>query len=306
MEIRHLRYFTELYRQRNFTKTAEQLFISQSALSQQISQLEGELGVTLFRRDRRSVIATPAADALYPSAEEVLASFWRFRSQAEQLAAGQKSTLKIILHNKLKVTRLVDLLGEFIAANPDITVDITDRVFPTAASVSPALFKEGDVAFLREMYCENLQSAPGYVCQCIVSQPICAVFSKESPLAEQSQVEFSDFQAHRMRMLGGQRGGLLNQIFTEMAMEDSDFAPVFTDDYDILAQLLRTGQYWTKSTPAFARYYGLACLPMVSCQVHPDPHRSDGVCMIYPVDSHRPGLDRLRAFIQKRAAQLEG
>lgn len=53
MEIRHLRYFVVLYQQSNFTKAAELLFLSQSALSQQIMQLENELGFSLFVRNTK-------------------------------------------------------------------------------------------------------------------------------------------------------------------------------------------------------------------------------------------------------------
>ena len=300
MEVRHLRYFTELYRRKSFTKTAEQLFISQSALSQQISQLEGELGVCLFSRDRRGVAPTPAADALYPYAEAALDSVQRFLSQANQFAQEQKRSLKIIIHNKLKVTRLVALLGEFIASHPDITLDIIDMVFPSAESVSPQIIKQGDVVFVREMYCANVKAAPNCVCQRIAEQSLYAVFSRSCPLAQQTQVRFSDFQARHMQMLSGQRGGLLDRMFTDMGVGDTDTASIYTDDYDILANLLQTGQYWAQSTRAFARYYDLACLPLAG------QHRSDGICMLYSSDNSRKAqIEHLRTFIMEHDAELE-
>ncbi len=62
MEIRHLRYFIAVAELRNFTKAAEASFVAQSALSQQISRLEHELGTPLFVRGKRGAeLARPAS-----------------------------------------------------------------------------------------------------------------------------------------------------------------------------------------------------------------------------------------------------
>lgn len=56
----------------NFSRAAESLYVSQSALSKQISELEQELGVALFDRDRRSVALTSAGQLLLPEAKDIL------------------------------------------------------------------------------------------------------------------------------------------------------------------------------------------------------------------------------------------
>ena len=61
MEIRQLKYFAAVADTLNFSRAAETLFISQSALSKQIADLERELGMVLLQRDKRSVRLTPAA-----------------------------------------------------------------------------------------------------------------------------------------------------------------------------------------------------------------------------------------------------
>ena len=60
MEIRQLKYFAAVADTLNFSRAAETLLISQSALSKQIADLERELGMVLLQRDKRSVRLTPA------------------------------------------------------------------------------------------------------------------------------------------------------------------------------------------------------------------------------------------------------
>jgi DNA-binding transcriptional LysR family regulator len=66
MELRHLRTIAAVARHRSFTKAAEELYLAQSAISQQIRRLEAELGVEVFRRTSRSVELTPAGRASSP------------------------------------------------------------------------------------------------------------------------------------------------------------------------------------------------------------------------------------------------
>ena len=72
MELRQLRYFTAVAETLNFSRAAEILYISQSALSQQIAELEREMGVELLRRSKRSVELTSAGRALLEEAKKLL------------------------------------------------------------------------------------------------------------------------------------------------------------------------------------------------------------------------------------------
>lgn len=72
MELRQLRYFVAVADTLNFTRAAESMYVSQSALSKQISELEQEMGVTLFERDKRNVALTQAGRILLPEAKNIL------------------------------------------------------------------------------------------------------------------------------------------------------------------------------------------------------------------------------------------
>ena len=83
MEIRNLVTFARIAEVQNFSKTAEQLGYSQSAVTMQIKQLEGELGAQLFERIGKQVKLTQAGERLLPYALEILAAVRQAETSSE-------------------------------------------------------------------------------------------------------------------------------------------------------------------------------------------------------------------------------
>ncbi len=73
MDISQLQYFLKIVEHRNFTRAAEDCFVSQSAISQQIAKLEQELGQPVFERQARKISLTPAGELLQKRASQILA-----------------------------------------------------------------------------------------------------------------------------------------------------------------------------------------------------------------------------------------
>ncbi|MFD4669951.1 LysR substrate-binding domain-containing protein [Lentzea sp. NPDC058450] len=95
MELRHLRYFVAVAEERHFGRAAERLHMAQPPLSQQIQQLEAELGVTLLRRTTRKVELTEAGTVYLDRARAVLSAVDDAGAEALRVAEGRQGRLVV-------------------------------------------------------------------------------------------------------------------------------------------------------------------------------------------------------------------
>jgi Bacterial regulatory helix-turn-helix protein, lysR family len=89
LENRHLRYFIEVARSLHVRRAAERLHIAQPALTQNIQQLESELGVELFHRESRHLRLTEAGQVFLVEAEQSLRQFDHAQKTAQRAARGE-------------------------------------------------------------------------------------------------------------------------------------------------------------------------------------------------------------------------
>jgi len=95
VELRRLEYFAAVARHGSFTRAANALWITQSALSQQVRRLEAELGVALLRRTPRGAELTPAGEELLPRAEAILAEVAAARADLDRHAGVTRGRVRV-------------------------------------------------------------------------------------------------------------------------------------------------------------------------------------------------------------------
>lgn len=177
----------ELARCLNFTRAAMNLYIAQPALSQQIADLEKQLGVTLFERSSRSVALTPAGKILQSACPEILSKLENVHQQVLWAQAGLRGSIKI---GYLYVFQpfLPDIVQEFRQLYPDVALEFYSG---NLREINDALeSREIDVAFawinLSEMPQAN---APSY--NVLWSEDLCVAVHKNHPFAVSGGMDYT-------------------------------------------------------------------------------------------------------------------
>src|SRR5712691_1961250 len=119
MDIRELRYFSAVFAERNLTAAARRCFISQPSISAAITNLEAELGTTLFIRHKKGVAPTEAAEQFHSVARRILNDADAARNLFRKPVG--KQTLTLGLMRTLDMPRTIALLKP-LTASPDIAL----------------------------------------------------------------------------------------------------------------------------------------------------------------------------------------
>jgi DNA-binding transcriptional LysR family regulator len=122
VDLRQLECFAAVARQRNFTRAAEDLYLTQSAVSQQVRRLEAQLGLELLRRTSRGVELTAAGAELLPRAEAILADVATARAAMDELASGVVRGAVRVAAAAGDAPGLPAALASFHASHPGIRV----------------------------------------------------------------------------------------------------------------------------------------------------------------------------------------
>ena len=126
MDLRHLRYFVAVVEEGQFVRAAAGLHVAQSALSQQIRDLERELGAELLHRDRRGVTPTAAGEVLLGHARALLERADLARAEVAQLTGVITGTLRIASGSPSGPVPLPATLAEFQRRHPAVEIVIRD------------------------------------------------------------------------------------------------------------------------------------------------------------------------------------
>ncbi|MGW3032940.1 LysR family transcriptional regulator [Streptomyces sp. NPDC001178] len=124
MELRHVRYFLALVEECHFGRAAQRLHVAQSALSQQIKQLERELGTPLFHRSTRRVEVTDAGRHLAGYARSILAEVERAEEQMALLATGRAGRVSIGFVGTATYDILPRIARTVRAQLPDVSLEL--------------------------------------------------------------------------------------------------------------------------------------------------------------------------------------
>jgi DNA-binding transcriptional LysR family regulator len=126
MELRQLRYFVAVAEELHFGRAARRVLVAQPALSQQIRQLERELGVTLLARTKRRVALTDPGRAFLAEARRTLAAAEAAARAARRAAAGETGRLRVGYVDLATWLVLPRILRAYRERYPDVDLTLTE------------------------------------------------------------------------------------------------------------------------------------------------------------------------------------
>lgn len=126
MDLRTLRYFSTLAEVLSFSAAAEQLGLSQPAVSRQIQLMEAELGIKLFDRVGRKVYLTSAGRELLDHSYEIQRSLDSLLSRAAELASGRQGVLRIGATPQTLESLISLILPRFQRKHPEVQISLVE------------------------------------------------------------------------------------------------------------------------------------------------------------------------------------
>lgn len=190
MELRHLRYFEAVARHSHVTRAAAELHIAQPALSKQISQLERELGITLFDRIGRSLRLTEAGEALLPYARAILAQVEEARAAMAERVGLKAGRVAIGAPPTVGAHLLPPLLAAFHQRYPGITLRLHEAGIQSLLDLLEAGLTDLAVVAL-PVSDELLTVTP------LLNEPLVLIVSPSHPLAGRSEVAMTELRNER-------------------------------------------------------------------------------------------------------------
>lgn len=193
MELRQLKYFVKVAETLNFSEASKALFITQSTLSQQIKQLENEMGSKLFQRDSHSVGLTEAGSELLPYARKVIL--------ASQLCVDRMNDLKELAAGTLNIgvtysfsPILTETLLEFMKLYPGVKLNIFYK--PMSELMTMLVNREVDfvLAFRPRQAVEGVES------HSLFQNYLAVIVNSDHPLAAQSKVTLDELRNYDLAL----------------------------------------------------------------------------------------------------------
>ncbi|RFZ92494.1 LysR family transcriptional regulator [Mucilaginibacter conchicola] len=238
MELRQLRYFIKAKELLNFTEAANQLFISQSTLSQQIKQLEDELGTPLFNRVGKHVYITEAGSLFYDYALQALSKANDGLQLLKDINGLHAGRLSIGTTYGLRHI-LTPAILKFHKAYPQINLEV---VFGTSQELTHRLEKF-ELDFVLTF--EEVTHRPDIKHQPLFDSELGFIVEKRSPLAKLKTISLKEILDHELALPAK---GYSTRRFVDEVFAKNKLTPrisVEINDIPTLLDLIETGNWHT-------------------------------------------------------------
>jgi len=206
MTIREMQIFVTLFQTSNVTRTAEKLFMAQSAVSRSIGVMERHYGIRLFDRLNNRLFPTEAAKEIYPLVVQILA----FHTEAEDLLRADdfSETIQIGATTTIGSYLLPKIIRQYENRRLNVKINVTVM---SGSELLP-MVEKNDLDFaLVEAFAEG----KNLITEELFTDKLVLAFSPECDLKDQKEISFSDLNQYPllMRDKGSLTRNMIDQVF---------------------------------------------------------------------------------------------
>lgn len=295
MNLDHLRYFVKLSELRHYTRTAEQLCISQPSLSHAISQLESELGVPLFEKSGRNTVLTRYGEEFLECAQRSLGILDAGMESLQRSAKGE-GVVRLGFLRTLGVDFIPKLTSDFIAADPNSGVEFSFHSDLSSGLIDGLLQRKFDLVF-----CSEPEKSLGLTATPVTSQKLVMIVPNGHPLADRESIGLAETLGYPAVWFA--KGSGLRKVVDGMYEQvgGKPISVIETEEDEVIAGLVAAG-FGIAVVPDMDMLHKLdiSVLEITSPPYHRDFFMAwdDSVFM-------SPAAQRFRSFVLGRASAIE-
>lgn len=285
MNYNKLRYFYEASRTLNLTRAAQNLYISQPALSKHIADIEQDVGIPLFVRTNRNLVLTRGGEALAKECEKIFAGEDDLYRRVRAAVVPDACSLEFAFMGIDAAYHIPDFVAQLNERWPSISVNTRrlnwDRVYKAVES--------GEVDFgLKLSSCENY---PEHIGRCILRESrVAAVLSAGHPLAERAVIAVEELKNEPFVFLTKEESAIPHDHALRLC-RDAGFTPNIVASYpnvETVVMMVRAGAGIALLSP-FAPLEGLTGVVCVRLDRSPEV----SLDLLWRVDNSNPAVELL-------------
>ena len=197
MTTKQIDYCIEVARTLNFSRAADNLFVSQPTFSYQIRLLEEEVGFTIFERTGKGAVLTPAGAQFVSFLTSMREDLKRAIEQGQNFSAKYRDSISISLMVRQAVYFLPEAMRLFAETNPEIQIL---PVFRYEGGLEPFLRNEVDILFALK---EQTRQIPGIHVHELFESHIYLIAQRDDPLAAKNLITGEDLYGRTLMVGGG-------------------------------------------------------------------------------------------------------
>lgn len=260
MTITQVQYACEIARRGSMTRAAEQFYISQPALSEQIKALEIELGCALFQRSSHGTKLTEAGERFCKYAEPVISAWKALEQNCAELKNKPHSRVHIGFGVRARSNGLFEPIMSFFDSHPEISVSFTTDMnenFPEAIEAGRM-----DIAIGR-LYAQQMTKLTGRIAIFpLLKEPQCILMSRDDPLSAEPKLPFRILDG-RTVICGPEESGDDAEMREMCEMYHVQTNRVLrADDINAVIALVQRKKGYALGPVSFARFFGVAAVPL--------------------------------------------